>query len=454
MNSTARITPHSTAQSTATRYTARFSLYALLSAGLLLAALVLPAAAQAERQVLDRVIAIVDEGVILQSELDERLAEIRSRAQQQGRALPPANELREQLMEALIVENLQLQMAERVGIRFDDDTLNSILGELARSSNMSFDEYVSALEEAGAYITTREQIRRELAINEVQRGMVNRRINITDQEIENYLNSEMGRVTMAPDYLVDQILVPVSDNDSPAQLQAKEAFARELASRVRDGDDFAQLRLQLQQPGAGAFPTSGGELGWRKASDLPSLFADVVPSMRRGEVNDPIRSANGFHVIYLRDVRGDSNRLVNQVHARHIMVTPSEIRTEDQARRLIEDIHERIRNGESFTALGRQYSDDNMSVVAGGDMGWVSEGSLPGDFETVIASLDIGELSEPFRTAGGWHVAEVLDRRERDLSRQYRRQLAENALRERKFDLELENWLIELRDEAYVRILQ
>jgi peptidyl-prolyl cis-trans isomerase SurA len=421
--------------------------------GMLLAALMLPVAAFAERQVLDRVIAIVDEGVILQSELDERMNEIRQRAQQQQRALPPANELREQLMESLIVESLQLQMAERVGIRFDDDTLNSVIGELARSSNMSFDQYVSALEEAGAYITTREQIRRELAINEVQRGLVNRRISITDQEIENYLNSEMGRASMAPDYLVDQILVPVSDNDSPATVEAKEDFARSLVAQVRDGANFADVRLQTQQPGGGLFPISGGELGWRKADQLPSLFTDIVPAMRRGEVNEPIRSSNGFHVVYLRDVRGDANRLVNQTQARHIMVAPSEIRTEDQAHRLIEDIHQRIINGESFNALARQYSDDNMSVVAGGEIGWTSEGSMPPDFESVIASLEIGELSEPFRTTAGWHVAEVMDRRERDLSRQYRRQLAENALRERKFELELENWLIELRDEAYVRIL-
>lgn len=420
----------------------------------LLVALMLPAAALGQPQVLDRVIAIVDEGVILQSELDERMNEIRQRALQQQRALPPANELREQLMESLILESLQLQMADRVGIRFDDDTLNSVMGELARSSNMSFDEYVSALEEAGVYRTTREQIRRELSINEVQRGLVNRRINITDQEIENYLNSDMGRVTMAPDYLVDQILIPVSGSDPAATVQAKEDFARSLVARVRDGENFANVRLQTQQPGGGAFPTSGGELGWRKADQLPSLFTDLVPAMRRGEVHDPIRSSNGFHVVYLRDVRGDANRLVNQTRARHIMVAPSEIRTEDQARRLIEDIHQRIQRGENFTALARQYSDDNMSVVAGGDIGWTSEGNMPPDFESVIAGLEPGELSEPFRTSAGWHVAEVLERRERDLSRQYRRQLAENALRERKFEIELENWLIELRDEAYVRILQ
>jgi peptidyl-prolyl cis-trans isomerase SurA len=425
-----------------------------LLGALVLSYLLLPVGAHAEREVLDRVIAIVDEGVILQSELDSRLAEIRQRAAQAGQQLPPAGELRAQLIESLVVENLQLQLAERVGIRFDDDTLNSILAELANNSNMSFDDYVTALQNAGQYLNTREQIRRELAINEIQRGMVNRRISITEQEIENFLNSETGRASVSPDYLVEQILVPVSDFDSGTVQQAKQEYARELVSRINAGEDFNQLRMQTQQFGGGPFPVSASELGWRKADQLPTLFADVVPGMRMGEAHEPIRSGNGYHVLYLREVRGDANRLVSQTHVRHILISPSEIRTEEQARRLAADLHQRILDGESFTVLGRQYSDDNMSVVAGGDLGWVNQGGMPQDFETVVNRLEVGEVSEPFRTGFGWHVAEVLDRRERDMSRQYRRQLAENAIRERKFELELENWIVELRDEAYVRVLQ
>lgn len=418
----------------------------------LLFAMLIPFTAQAEREVLDRVIAVVDEGVILQSELEERIREIRNRAQQAGQQLPSQSQLREQLMENLILENLQLQMAERVGIRFDDDTLNNVLGELARNSGMSFDQYVSALEAEGQYLNTREQIRRELSINEVQRGMVNRRINITEQEIENYLNSEMGRTTLAPDFLVDQILIRVPESDSSQAEAEKRAFANALHAQLQDGVDFAELRMQAQQNDRG-IQVGGGELGWRKADELPSLFADIVPGMRAGEFHEPVRSSNGYHIIHLREVRGDSNRVVNQVHARHILVSPSEIRTEDQAQRLAEELHQRVLDGESFTALARQYSDDNMSVVAGGDLGWASEGSMPPEFENRIARLDINEISEPFQTNFGWHIAEVLDRRERDLSRQYRRQQAENALRERKFQMELENWLTELRDEAYVRVI-
>ncbi|TFH75191.1 molecular chaperone SurA [Gammaproteobacteria bacterium LSUCC0112] len=423
----------------------------------LAAMLMLASAANAQPQLLDKIIAVVDDGVVLQSEYEERVVEVQARAAQMNMALPPPDALREQVMESLIIENLQLQLAERVGIRFDDDTLNRVIADLAQSSNMSFDQYVSALQAQGVYTQTRERIRKELAVNEVQRGMVNRRITITDQEIDNYLSSEAGRIAMAPDYLVDQILIPVPESDSPAVREAKEAFARDMYQRLTNGADFAQVRMESQQAAMAnpprGFQVSGGELGWRKADQLPSLFVDIVPAMRVGQINEPIRSANGFHIIRLSDVRGDSNRLVKQTQARHILIAPSEIRTEDQARRLAETVHQRITDGEEFGILARQFSDDTMSVVAGGDLGWVSDGGMPPQFEEQIREMEVGQLSPPFRTSFGWHVAEVTGRREQDLSREYQRQQAQNALRQRKFDIELENWMLEIRDEAYVKYI-
>jgi peptidyl-prolyl cis-trans isomerase SurA len=414
-------------------------------------------AAMAQRQVLDKIIAVVDDGVILQSEYDERAAEVQQRAEQMDMALPPVDALREQVMENLIIENLQIQLAERVGIRFDDDTLNRVIADLAQTNNMTFDQYVSALESQGVYLQTRERIRRELAVNEVQRGMVNRRISITDQEIENYLGSEAGRTAMAPDYLVDQILIPVPESDSPAMVEAKLAFARDLYERISAGADFAQVRMQAQQAAVGTaarnFQVAGAELGWRKADQLPSLFMDIVPTMRIDQVNEPIRSPNGFHIIQLSDVRGDSNRLVKQTQSRHVLIAPSEIRTEDQARRLAETVHQRIQDGEEFNVLARQFSDDTTTVVAGGDLGWVSDGGMPPEFEQRIRDVDVGVLIEPFRTSFGWHVAEVTGRREQDLSREFQRQQAQNVLRQRKFDIELENWMLEIRDEAYVKYI-
>lgn len=421
-----------------------------LVCSVVLACLFVAGTAHAQRQVLDRVIAIVDDGVILQSEYEAREMEMIQRIQEMGAQMPPPEQLREQVMENLIVENLQLQMAERVGIRFDDDTLNRVLTDIAQSNGMTFDQYVNALDSQGMYLETRERIRQEMSINEVQRGMVNRRISITDQEIENYLNSEAGRSAIAPDYLVEQIMIPAGSSVSDNVREQRLELAESITARANEGESFATLLQELQQQGINA---TGGELGWRKADALPTLFAGVVPDMRIGETNEPLQSSNGYHIIRLNNVRGDEGRLVAQTEARHILIAPNEIRTEEQARRLVNELHQRIVDGEDFNVLARQYSDDNMTVVGGGDMGWVNDNGFPPEFGERISTLPEGELSEPFRTSFGWHIAEVTGRREQDLSRQYRRQQAENALRNRKFQLELENWLLELRDEAYVKFI-
>jgi peptidyl-prolyl cis-trans isomerase SurA len=405
-------------------------------------------AIHAQRESLDKIIAIVDDDVILQSELDARIAEIMERARQNNQPMPPLAEIREQIMENLVLESIQLQLAERASIRFDDDTLNRVMNNLAQQSNMSFDDYVNALQQAGVYRQTRDQVRREMTLQELQRGMVNRRINITDQEIENFLNSEMGRTVMAPDYLIDHILVGIGESDSGQLVEAKLQFASELVSNIENGADFAATRAQAQRERR--FPVEGANFGWRRLEQIPSLFTGVVPGMRVGDIAGPIRAGNGFHIIKLVDLRGGTNRIVNQTHIRHIMVSPNDIRTEEQALALVSRLRERILAGESFETLARQNSDDASSVVAGGDLDWVNEGGMPPEMEAVVAGLEEGVLSEPFRTATGWHIAEVLGRREQDLSRQYSRSQAENALRNRKFDLELQNWLIEIRESAFV----
>lgn len=413
-----------------------------------LAAIALPTDAPAQRVSLDKVIAIVDDDVILQSELETRVAELVAQARQANREIPPLDVIRNEMLERLVLESIQLQLAERASIRFDDNTLNRVMENLARQNNMTFDEYVNALQSAGVYRQTREQVRRELTLQELQRGMVNRRINITDQEIENFLNSEMGRTVMAADYLVDHILVAIGEGDPQRLVDAKLQYASELVAQIENGADFAQVRARAQQERR--FAVSGTNFGWRRLEQIPSLFANVVPDMDIGDVTGPIRAGNGFHIIKLADIRGGTNRVVNQTHIRHIMISPNEIRTDEQARALVARLRERILAGEEFETLARQNSDDASSVVAGGDLDWVNEGGMPPQMEAVVNDLDVGELSEPFRTGSGWHIAEVMGRRERDLSNQYSRSQAENALRSRKFDLELQNWLIEIRESAFV----
>ncbi len=428
------------------------------SIAIVLFTLVSGSSAWAQREVLDKVVAIVDEGVVLQSELEARLAQVREQSAAAGQPLPAADELRTQLIETLVVENLQTQLAERMGIRYDDDTINDVIGSIGQQNNMTFDEYVTVLEGQNDYLNTRNQIRKELTLRDLQRGMVNRRINITDQEIENFLNSEMGRVTMAPDYLVDQTLIVVGEDDTDDMIQAKEQFAQQMLEAIQGGTEFTQARAIAQRGAAATPPTAyqatGGELGWRKADALPTLFVDLVPTMKAGEIRGPIRSPSGFHLVYLKEVQGDITSMVNQTRARHILITPNEIRTEEQAKALIDSLYARINNGEDFAQIAREMSDDSASVVAGGDMGWANEGGMPPDFEVVIKDMEIGKVSEPFRTSFGWHIAEVQERREQDMSLEFSRQQAENTLRTRKFEIELQNWLVEIREKAYVKIIE
>lgn len=415
-------------------------------------ALVFSTAATAQRQTLDKVVAIVDEDVVLLSELEARMQEIRMSAAAAGQELPSGDEFRQGILDALIIENLQMQFAERVSIRYDDDTINRVLGNMAQNNSMSFDQYVAALEEQGVYRQTREQVRKQLTIQELQRGMVNQRIAITDQEIDNFLNSEMGREVMAADYLLDHMVVLKVGGESPQQRQEKLAFSADLLARINEGVPLPQVRTEARS--SNRYPINSTDFGWRKAKDLPNIFSDVVAEMDVGEVEGPIEAGNGFHIIQLADKRGGTEQIVPQTNIRHIMLTPNEIRNEEQTLQAIVELRQQILDGEDFATLARQNSDDASSVVGGGDLDWVSEGGMPPEMEAVVNRLDEGELSEPFRTETGWHIAEVLGRRETDLSREYTRNQAANALRNRKFDMELQNWLLEIREEAFVEIIE
>lgn len=420
--------------------------------GALLLLLLATPFASAQRVLLDKIIAIVDDDVVLKSELDERIVEITAAAQRNGQPLPDdLEQFESDIMEALIVENIQMQLANRVSIRYDDDTINRVLGNMASNNNLTFDQYVDALEENGVYLQTREQVRKQMTMQELQRGMVNRRIKITEQEIDNFLNSEMGRELMAADYFVDDLLIPFSAADTPEIKAEKQRLAADLISRIDDDFPLAAARAAARQNTA--IEIGGAELGWRKAKQLPSLFADIVVDMEIGQVEGPIEAGNGLHIIQLVDMQGGTEQFVNQTRVRHIMLSPNEIRNEEQTEAEARKIHQRILDGEDFATIARQNSDDASSVVGGGDLDWVNEGGMPPEMEQVVDALEIDGVSEPFRSQVGWHVARVEGRRLQDLSREFTRNQAANALRNRKFELELENWLIEIREDAFVELI-
>ncbi|MFZ8956176.1 MAG: peptidylprolyl isomerase [Pseudohongiellaceae bacterium] len=423
----------------------------LLTGALICLFLALPAAAQ-QRVLLDKIVAIVDRDVVLQSELNNRLEDIRRTAERDNRELPPPNQLRDEVLETLIMENIQMQFAERASIRYDDDTINRVLGNMAQESGLSFEAYIQALEAQGVYLQTREQVRQQLTMQELQRGYVNQRITVTDQEIDNFLNSEMGQEVISADYLIDHILIPVTSADGPQMRSDKLRYAAELVAQLEEGGSITETRARALAERR--FALDGTNFGWRKLDQLPSLFANAVEPMSVGQIEGPIEAGNGFHIIQLRDKRGGTEQIVKQTHIRHIMLAPNEIRDEQQTIALINELRQRIvDDGEEFTSLARQNSDDATSVVAGGDLDWVSEGGMPIEMESVVDTLEVGEISEPFRSQMGWHIAEVLGRRESDLSSEYTRSQAANMLRNRKFELELQNWLIEIREEAFVELV-
>jgi peptidyl-prolyl cis-trans isomerase SurA len=409
-------------------------------------------AALAQRVLLDRIVAVVDSDVVLQSELERRMTDARANAERAGMPIPPADQFREEILELLVIENLQLQLAERVSIRFDDDTINRVLENMATNNNMTFAQYVGTLEDNGVYLQTRDEVRRQMTLQELQRGMVNRRITITNQEIDNFLNSETGREVMAPDFLVNDMIIPTSETDSPEEVARRQKVAADLVARVRDGAMFNDAAAAAQN--TSGIQLEGSSLGWRKAAQLPTIFSDIVQRMEIGGIEGPIKTGNGFHVLSLADKRGGTEQMVDQTNIRHIMLSPNEIRDEQQTIAAITNLHDQIAAGSDFAELARKNSDDASSVVGGGDLDWVNKGGMPREMEVVVDTLEVGELSEPFRTDMGWHVAEVLGRRETDLSLEYSRSQAENALRNRKFDLELENWILEIREEAFVEVVE
>lgn len=405
-----------------------------------------------ERQLLDRIVAIVDTGVVLQSEVDARLADIITNARRSGQPEPDLEEIYDDVLEALVLENLQLQIAERINIRFDDDTINRVLGSMAENSNMNFDQYVTTLEQAGAYLQTREQVRKQLTLQELQRGLVNQRIRITDQEIENFINSEMGQELMQADYFLNHMVVPFGAEEGDELRQGKMQYAGELIARLEAGEDFEAVRAEALQ--GGQFQVTATDFGWRKLDQIPALFNAAVEEMSAGQIEGPFEAPNGLHIIQLADQRGGTSQFVQQTHLRHIMLSPNEIRNDEQSLAEIRRLRQRILDGEDFAPIARQNSDDAASVVAGGDLDWINEGGMPIEWEVVVNEMEVGDLSEPVRTDTGWHIIEVLGRQMTDLSQEFTRAEAENVLRNRKFDLEMQNWLIEIREEAFVEYVE
>ena len=401
-------------------------------------------------ELIDRVVAVVDSGVIMESQLNSRVEEILIRLKNDKAELPPLNLLEEQVLDRLIIEEIQLQLADRAGIKISDSELNQTLSRVSSQNNLSLEEFRLKLEAEGtSYKSFRDTIKKELIIQRVQRGKVGAKIDISEQELENFINSEEGRTQLAEQYNVQHILLSVKSGLSEIEIEAIENEAVSLLERLENGESFEKLAASYS---AGQMALEGGFLGWKTSAELPSLFAEVVSGLTVGEVAQPVRSGAGFHILKLTEKRGNTVKFLDQTLARHILVQPSEIRTENQAEVLINDIYKRLKEGEDFKQLARQFSEDPGSKMDGGELGWSNPGDYDPAFEMTLNATEIGQLSEPVKSSFGWHIIEVMDRRNEDVSQEEQKNRAYQIIFKRKFDQELQSTLIELRAEAYVDI--
>ncbi|MEP5766124.1 MAG: peptidylprolyl isomerase [Halieaceae bacterium] len=402
--------------------------------------------ALSQTRVLDSVVAIVEDQVIMSSELRERLYLMRSTLERQGRELPPQDTMVRETLDRLVLESIQLQMGQRAGVRISDAQLNSALNRIAQQNRISLEQFRISLEQQGkSYQSMREDVRNELIMQRVQAGNVNQRIQITDEEIDNFLESDEGRKMTAEEYHLVHALLAVSAEPGSAEDLAVAERMDELYTRISEGEPFEAV------VGGSGDDFTGGDLGWRKRDDLPSLFADTAPLLKIGETAAPIRSASGYHLVYLAEKRG-GEMLVQQTHVRHILLKPSAIRNSEETRQLAAELREDIIGGDDFAELAREYSEDIGTAQEGGDLGWATPGQMVPEFQNVMDSSEMNTVSAPFSSDFGWHILEVLGRRQEDMSETVVRNRAGEMLHQRKYQEELDAWLRKIRDEAFVDI--
>lgn len=404
----------------------------------------------AQTVMLDRVVAIVDDDLVLESELKERMATILQRLQAQYNQLPPEDVLQKQILEQLIVERIQLQMAKRYDINPSAAEIDQAIGRIAHNNQMTPEQLKADIARQNMSIEDlRDQIRTEMTINQLQQGVVNGRIRVTEQEIDNFLASTDGRFATSPDFHLGHILIAVSSAAEPAMVSAAEKEANEIYEKLQQGADFEQLAISHSNDQSAL---QGGDIGWRKLAQLPELFSKQLESIGTGQVSKPFRSGAGFHILKNIEQRGGGEQLVEQTKARHILIKTTEIMNDEQARAKLLELKARLEKGEDFAKLARENSEDTGSMLAGGDLGWSMPGMFVAEFEETMKNTDIGEISQPFKSQFGWHILQVEERRKEDMSGQMKRNQAANLIRSRRFDEEFQSWLTQIREEAYVEI--
>ena len=396
--------------------------------------LALPLSAKIE--ILDRVAIIVGEGVVLESQVNNMLENINKRYQEQGAPMPPQEVMLEQVQERLIIEELQLQMGRQAGIRVGDGELNQAFENIAQSNGLSLEDFIETLEAEGeSYEELRSQVRKEMIIQRVQRGRVGREVDITEQELDGFLATEGAVKELSPELFVRQILVPDQNK------------ADSLLIDIDNGADFAKL---AKENSTSSNASSGGEMGWRNLADLPSLFADALKNKKKGYISPPLRGGSGYFILKLEDKRGDLVRFEDQWNVRHILMMTTKLRDETFTKKELEEVRARVLDGEDFSLLAKEYSEDPGSASRGGDLDWLGLGKTAPAFEKMMLESPVNEISPVFESEFGFHFLQVLETRTEDLTEEVIKDRAYGILFARKFDEELENTLRTTRAEAFV----
>ncbi len=399
---------------------------------------------------LDRIVAIVNDDVIVASELANRLRLIRSQLRNAGTRLPPDEALQKQVLDRLIIDRLQLQVAEQTGVRVNEDNLNRSLQEMARKNGYSLRDFRDILQRDGyKFSRFREDIRQQMLLARVRQQQVAGRIRISEREIDNFLTNQASRGNQNAQYQLSHILIAIPEGASPEQIQISRNKGLNILKKLDNDADFSQLAVQLSD---GQQALQGGDLGWRKRGQLPTAFLEVVPKLQAGTHSELIRSASGFHIVRLLATRGGASQrhVIAQVRVRHILIRPNELTSEEDAKSRLLQLKQRLQEGADFANLARSGSDDRGSAIKGGDIGWVSTADVVPAFAEVMDTISLKEISAPFKSSFGWHILQVMERRNHDNTETVRRTQAVAQIRERKLDEELQSWVRRLRDEAHI----
>tara|TARA_B110000914_G_scaffold55714_1_gene48318 strand:+ start:4443 stop:5735 length:1293 start_codon:yes stop_codon:yes gene_type:complete len=401
-------------------------------------------------QKLDSIVAVVNDDIVLKSDLTTRLVKVQQQFTNDQTNMPDLEALTSQVLDQLIIENLQLQLATKKGVYIADPSLDLAIERIAKNNGLSLPELAQAIADTGeTMVQFRAKIRQELTINEIQASSVNRRIRISEHEIDRYLASNQGQQLADTEYEIGHILISLSAQPDAQELEIAKEKLNAISSALEQGTEFSSVAATHSDA---LNALKGGNLGWRKGSQLPELFAEPIKTMSTGEVSSPIRNGSGFHVIKLINKRGVSIQTVAQTKANHLLILPNEIRSPSQAQELINELHQRLVEGADFYDLARTFSDDANSAPSGGDLGWVNTNQLPAVLQTALDLLALEELSPPIQSAQGWHLLQAVERRTKDVGQANLRYQAKQAINASKFANELENWLREIRNQAYIEV--